>query len=158
MEREREMDLERRPVTSSRGVRRGNASKSAARGEEVRNPDRAQVAELGTGDVDESLGRAAEQAMELEQRAQSLQTHFQQAQASMVEIGKLCDEADVTVRKSQALLNRSAQRINDLNERARHLLLGAGEEDGIEPPQPADSGPAADSRGGKGLQGRPGRR
>ncbi|CAE8642469.1 unnamed protein product [Polarella glacialis] len=77
---------------------------------------------LEVSDVDESLRKASQHSAELEQRARLLQAHFQQAQSGMHEISRLCDEADVSVRRSQSLLNRSAHRVHELNERTQHLL------------------------------------
>eukprot|EP00933_Yihiella_yeosuensis_P035786 TRINITY_DN2938_c1_g2_i1.p1 TRINITY_DN2938_c1_g2~~TRINITY_DN2938_c1_g2_i1.p1 ORF type:complete len:182 (+),score=38.12 TRINITY_DN2938_c1_g2_i1:44-547(+) len=81
-----------------------------------------EVDDFGVSDVDGSLAKAVEHAAQLEQRARLLQAHFQQAKVGMGEISRLCDEADVSVRRSQSLLNRSAHRIHELNERAQHLL------------------------------------
>mmetsp|Transcript_16765 Transcript_16765/g.47854 ORF Transcript_16765/g.47854 Transcript_16765/m.47854 type:complete len:127 (+) Transcript_16765:51-431(+) len=72
-------------------------------------------------EVDEGLGRGVEQAAELERRARLLQAHFRQSHASMTEIGRLCQQADASIRQSQQLLNRSAHRMHELNERARRL-------------------------------------
>eukprot|EP00930_Biecheleria_cincta_P072455 TRINITY_DN5984_c1_g3_i1.p1 TRINITY_DN5984_c1_g3~~TRINITY_DN5984_c1_g3_i1.p1 ORF type:complete len:149 (+),score=33.77 TRINITY_DN5984_c1_g3_i1:63-509(+) len=77
---------------------------------------------LGISEVDESLGKAIEHTAQLEQRAQMLQAHFAQAQKGMSEISRLCDEADMSVMRSQSLLNRSAHRIHELTDRMQHLL------------------------------------
>ncbi|CAK9059389.1 Hypothetical protein SCF082_LOCUS31470 [Durusdinium trenchii] len=58
---------------------------------------------------------------ELEQRARQLQAHFQQAQKGMMEINRLCDQADNTIIQGQVLLNRSAHRLHELNERLQQL-------------------------------------
>eukprot|EP00441_Pelagodinium_beii_P021825 CAMPEP_0197663362 /NCGR_PEP_ID=MMETSP1338-20131121/57131_1 /TAXON_ID=43686 ORGANISM="Pelagodinium beii, Strain RCC1491" /NCGR_SAMPLE_ID=MMETSP1338 /ASSEMBLY_ACC=CAM_ASM_000754 /LENGTH=146 /DNA_ID=CAMNT_0043241683 /DNA_START=28 /DNA_END=468 /DNA_ORIENTATION=- len=77
---------------------------------------------LALSEVDDSLTKAKEHTAQLEERARMLQAHFQQAQKGMNEITRLCDEADLSVMRSQSLLNRSAHRIHELNERMHHLL------------------------------------
>merc|ERR1712217_55663 len=74
------------------------------------------------GEVTESLNLCLGHAAQMEQRAKQLAAHFQQAQASAAEIERLCDEADVSVRQSQTLLNRTAHKIHELNERTHRLL------------------------------------
>eukprot|EP00931_Biecheleriopsis_adriatica_P077414 TRINITY_DN50993_c0_g1_i1.p2 TRINITY_DN50993_c0_g1~~TRINITY_DN50993_c0_g1_i1.p2 ORF type:complete len:157 (-),score=30.19 TRINITY_DN50993_c0_g1_i1:44-514(-) len=91
------------------------------------------VDRLGVSEVDDSLGRALEHTKQLEERARQLQAHFQQAQKGMSEISRLCDEADTSVVRSQSLLNRSAHRIHELNERMQHLLEAAPESPAQEP-------------------------
>eukprot|EP00913_Durusdinium_trenchii_P000567 g523.t1 len=71
--------------------------------------------------VDGNLAKAMAHSNELEQRARQLQAHFQQAQKGMMEINRLCDQADNTIIQGQVLLNRSAHRLHELNERLQQL-------------------------------------
>eukprot|EP00439_Symbiodinium_sp_Y106_P039631 s7490_g4.t2 len=77
---------------------------------------------LNLSEVDDSLGKALGHSNELEKRAQHLQVHFQKAMKGIGDINRLCDEADASVARNQALLNRSAHRIHDLNERLQQLI------------------------------------
>lgn len=79
-----------------------------------------------TADVEKSLSRAEEQAAELEERARKLQDHFRQAKSSMAEIGRLCDDADLSVKRSQQLLNKTANKIHTLNEQYQNLMAESG--------------------------------
>merc|ERR1719253_2065953 len=74
--------------------------------------------------VDMSLGQAQKQAQQLEAHVRVLNSHFDRAQERVTEIGKLCDEAEASVKRSQSLLNRSAREMHTLNERTKHLLNG----------------------------------
>mmetsp|Transcript_26674 Transcript_26674/g.50121 ORF Transcript_26674/g.50121 Transcript_26674/m.50121 type:complete len:140 (+) Transcript_26674:73-492(+) len=81
-------------------------------------------------EVDDSLGRASAHSSELEKQAQQLQVHFHKAMSGMGDITRLCDEADASVSRNQLLLNRSAHRIYDLNERLQQLIqAGADDKD-----------------------------
>ncbi|CAJ1374012.1 unnamed protein product [Effrenium voratum] len=94
---------------------------------------------LAVSEVDEGLTKAIAHSNELEQRARQLQAHFQQAQKGMGEISRLCDQADTSVVRSQALLNRSAHRIHELSERLQHL---------VQAHQPAEGGASFPSTSG----------
>jgi len=78
--------------------------------------------ETASSAVDSGLSSAANHAQQLDANVRVLQGHFQRAQDKVAEIGKLCDDAEASVRRSQTLLNRSARDMHALNERTRHLL------------------------------------
>lgn len=67
-------------------------------------------------EVDVTLAKAMAHSNELMQRARQLQSHFQQAQRGLLEINRLCDQADASILQGQSLLNRSAHRIHDLKQ------------------------------------------
>lgn len=84
--------------------------------------------DLTVNEVDVSLSKAMAHSNELVQRARQLQAHFQQAQRGMLEINRLCDQADSSIVQGQTLLNRSAHRIHELKQALeRHQqTLGTG--------------------------------
>merc|ERR1712060_666129 len=103
----------------------GNAASShALPGDPVELQDGLQgfAIDVGGSEVTESLQLCLGHAAQMEQRAKQLTTHFQQAQDSAAEIERLCNEADASVKQSQALLNRTAHKIHELNERTHRLL------------------------------------
>mmetsp|Transcript_147873 Transcript_147873/g.256108 ORF Transcript_147873/g.256108 Transcript_147873/m.256108 type:complete len:107 (-) Transcript_147873:62-382(-) len=67
---------------------------------------------------------------QLEANVKILNRHFDRAQERVSEIGRLCVEAEASVKRSQALLNRSAREMHVLNERIRHLLGDPAEASG----------------------------
>lgn len=72
--------------------------------------------DLTVNEVDVTLSKAMAHSNELVQRARQLQAHFQQAQRGMIEINRLCDQADSSIVQGQTLLNRSAHRIHELKQ------------------------------------------
>ena len=72
--------------------------------------------DLTVNEVDVTLSKAMAHSNELVQRARQLQAHFQQAQRGMLEINRLCDQADSSIVQGQTLLNRSAHRIHELKQ------------------------------------------
>ncbi|CAE7570113.1 unnamed protein product, partial [Symbiodinium pilosum] len=101
---------------------------------------------LHLSEVDDSLGKALSHSGELEKRAQHLQAHFQKAMKGIGDINRLCDEADASVARNQALLNRSAHRIHDLNERLQQLIQASA--DGRDSAATSGSGAALPHRNG----------
>ena len=72
--------------------------------------------DLTVNEVDVTLSKAMAHSNELVQRARQLQAHFQQAQRGMLEINRLCNQADSSIVQGQTLLNRSAHRIHELKQ------------------------------------------
>ena len=87
------------------------------------------VGDLTVNEVDATLGKAMAHSSELVQRSRQLQDHFKQAQRGMLEINRLCDQADMSILQGQTLLNRSAHRIHELKQALeKHQVLGAGDD------------------------------
>ena len=87
--------------------------------------------DLTVNEVDVTLAKAMAHSNELVQRARQLQAHFQQAQRGMLEINRLCDQADNSILQGQTLLNRSAHRIHELKQALdKHQTLSATTIDG----------------------------
>ena len=72
--------------------------------------------DLTVNEVDVTLSKAMAHSNELVQRARQLQAHFQQAQRGILEINRLCDQADSSIVQGQTLLNCSAHRIHELKQ------------------------------------------
>ena len=89
------------------------------------------VGDLTVNEVDATLGKAMAHSSELVQRSRQLQDHFKQAQRGMLEINRLCDQADMSILQGQTLLNRSAHRIHELKqalEKHQQVLGTAGDD------------------------------
>ena len=71
---------------------------------------------------DEDLTKVARAAHQLQGHTQQLQSNFARAQDSIRALGRICDEADASVLRSQAILNRSAKEMQVIHDRTREIL------------------------------------
>eukprot|EP00435_Cladocopium_sp_Y103_P008032 s1304_g2.t1 len=97
-------------------LRRGAMDSSGAQDGRDGQDGLRDLRDLTVNEVDVTLSKAMAHSNELVQRARQLQAHFQQAQRGMLEINRLCDQADSSILQGQTLLNRSAHRIHELKQ------------------------------------------
>lgn len=69
-------------------------------------------------------------AHELSTAISNLNTNFDRAQENLNTIGRLCQNAEDRIRKSQGTQNRIARDFHAITERARHLLANVPESGG----------------------------
>eukprot|EP00746_Dinoflagellata_sp_MGD_P145075 gnl/MRDRNA2_/MRDRNA2_77735_c0_seq1.p1 gnl/MRDRNA2_/MRDRNA2_77735_c0~~gnl/MRDRNA2_/MRDRNA2_77735_c0_seq1.p1 ORF type:complete len:142 (+),score=20.77 gnl/MRDRNA2_/MRDRNA2_77735_c0_seq1:42-467(+) len=105
--------------------------------------------------AEDRLNRLSGASSELEARVASLHGQFRRAQEQLAEIGRLCHNAEASVRRSQGQLNRSHREFHALCERTRHLLAGQPSLAGAST-APAPSGTIAQDIRGAGAASRPG--
>eukprot|EP00434_Breviolum_minutum_P014536 symbB.v1.2.012818.t1/scaffold884.1/size313170/30 len=123
----------RQPHAGSATVRRERQEKFRAMQSSGSLPAKSDdgVGDLTVNEVDATLGKAMAHSSELVQRSRQLQDHFKQAQRGMLEINRLCDQADMSILQGQTLLNRSAHRIHELKqalEKHQQVLGTAGDD------------------------------
>merc|ERR1719281_1898749 len=87
--------------------------------------------------AEERLARLTGAFSELEARVTSLHGQFRRSQEQLAEIGRLCHNAESSVRRSQGQLNRSHREFHALCERTRHLLAGQSNLAGVSASPPA---------------------
>ena len=78
--------------------------------------------DLTVNEVDVTLSKAMAHSIELVQRARQLEAHFQQAQRGMLEINRLCDQADSSIVQGQTFQHKDVSRL--LFSRAEEHSIG----------------------------------
>lgn len=103
------------------------------------SPTDAEQASL-TMDMEGTLNTVQAQVSQLETHTRNVQAHLQRAQGCIDVLGGLCDTAEASVRRSQAMLNRSVKDLHALSERTRHIMDEHERERGVAKATPGLAG------------------